>query len=78
MYSGGADGVVRMWDIVTGEMLYELGHHQALVRDCSWAPFEPRLTTVSWDGSVVEWGPGDSREASLLSPSDSDRFDAFV
>lgn len=33
-------------------------YHRALVRDCSWHPYESELTTVSWDGSIVNWGPG--------------------
>ena len=36
------------WDIVTGEMVQRLSHHKTLVRDCSWHPYEPHLTTVSW------------------------------
>lgn len=31
-------------------------HHRALVRDVSWHPHEPELTSVSWDGRVVSWG----------------------
>ncbi|KAG1664335.1 hypothetical protein FOA52_011649 [Chlamydomonas sp. UWO 241] len=57
VYSGGMDGSVRMWDIVTGEVVRTLDHHRTLVRDCSWHPYKPNLTSVSWDGSVVEWGP---------------------
>lgn len=33
-------------------------YHRAMVRDCSWHPYEPEMTSVSWDGSVVSWGPG--------------------
>ena len=36
------------WDIVTGEMVQRLSHHTTLGRDCSWHPYEPHLTTVSW------------------------------
>ncbi|GAX82117.1 hypothetical protein CEUSTIGMA_g9545.t1 [Chlamydomonas eustigma] len=68
IYSGGMDGCVRMWDIVTGETVQKLSHHQTLVRDCSWHPYQPRLTTVSWDGSVVEWGPEDPDSKSIPKP----------
>ena len=30
--------------------------HESLVRDCSWHPYEPELTTASWDGRIVSWG----------------------
>lgn len=34
----------------------KLQYHQSLVRDCSWHPYEPELTTVSWDGTIISWG----------------------
>jgi hypothetical protein len=34
-----------------------LQYHTSLVRDCSWHPYEPELTSVSWDGRVVSWAP---------------------
>jgi len=27
----------------------------ALVRDCAWHPVKPRLVSVAWNGSVVQW-----------------------
>lgn len=31
-------------------------YHRALVRDCSWHPYEAQLTSASWDGRIVSWG----------------------
>lgn len=36
----------------------ERRYHRGLVRDCSWHPFEPEITTASWDGSIVSWAAG--------------------
>uniref|UniRef100_A0A7S0WVH0 Uncharacterized protein n=1 Tax=Chlamydomonas leiostraca TaxID=1034604 RepID=A0A7S0WVH0_9CHLO len=58
IYSGSADGCVYVWDAVTGHVQGVLRHHNALVRDCSWHPHKPMITTVSWDGTVVTWHPG--------------------
>ena len=66
-----------MWDILTGEMVQELSHHQTLVRDCSWHPYHPHLTTVSWDGSVVEWGPQETQHRGDLPKPGEDRMEDF-
>jgi hypothetical protein len=29
-------------------MVDRLLYHEALVRDCSWHPYDPMLATVSW------------------------------
>ena len=42
---------------MTGEMVQRLCHHTTLVRDCSWHPYEPHLTTVSWwVTGCIRWG----------------------
>lgn len=66
IYTGSADGSVYVYDTVTGHVLHELKHHSDVVRDCSWHPHRQQLVSVSWDGSVVEWGP---REGPTFSPS---------
>jgi WD repeat-containing protein 23 len=58
IYSGSQDGTVYTWDVVTGQLVNTLQAHHAPVRDCSWHPYEPQLTTVSWDRTVVTWGVG--------------------
>jgi len=57
VYGGSADGVVRIFNIVSGEVIGELKYHREVVRDCSWHPTQPLLATTSFDGSVVAWEP---------------------
>ncbi|KAF6262050.1 WD40-repeat-containing domain protein [Scenedesmus sp. NREL 46B-D3] len=56
IYAGSAKGVINAWDVVSGKMVAHFEYHRALVRDCSWHPYEPEMTSVSWDGRVVSWG----------------------
>ncbi|ACO62397.1 predicted protein, partial [Micromonas commoda] len=53
VYSGSGDGAVCFWDLQTGELVAKT--RGALVRDCAWHPFKPRLVSVAWDGAVVQW-----------------------
>lgn len=57
IYSGSFDGVVRIWDIVSGEIVKSLTGHRACVRDCSWNPLFPEISSVSWDGTLRVWDP---------------------
>lgn len=57
IYTGSEEGGIYIYDVVSGHLVKRLGHHHTLVRDCSWHPYEARLASVSWDGSVVEWRP---------------------
>lgn len=63
-----------------------LRHHRAIVRDCSWHPHDPEITSVSWDGTVVGWDavapgaePEDGAEVALRreAAASYDRFDGF-
>lgn len=63
-----------------------LRHHRAIVRDCSWHPSDPELTSVSWDGTCVSWdavppgeAPADAAEAALRREAAAygDRFDGY-
>ena len=57
-------------------MVHELQYHRQLVRDCSWHPYRANLATVSWDGSVVEWGPQEECDhQGLPMASATDRID---
>ena len=37
----------------------------ALVRDCAWHPFKPRLVSVAWDGAVVQWDADVNEDAGV-------------
>lgn len=52
-----------------------LSTRRALVRDCSWHPYEPELTSVSWDGRVVRWTNDASAPRSKLAPKDDQMYD---
>ncbi|KAI8471807.1 MAG: hypothetical protein J3K34DRAFT_467842, partial [Monoraphidium minutum] len=86
VYSGSSCGGVFIWDLVTARQVAVLSHHRAIVRDCSWHPHDPELTSVSWDGTVVSWdasqpgaGPEDASEAALRREAGryGDRFDGY-
>ena len=47
---------------MTGKRVQELNHHRQVVRDCSWHPYDPCLTSASFDGTLVNW---DTRETDL-------------
>ena len=55
IYTGSACGAVYVYDMLTGHCVRQLRGHADCVRDCSWHPRLPKLASVSWDGTVVEW-----------------------
>jgi len=60
IYAGSHDGILYIYDVLTGEIVKQLKGHQSTIRDSSWHPFEPLLATTSWDGSVKLWTPEES------------------
>jgi WD40 repeat protein len=54
--SGSSDGNVYIYDVLTGELVDRLGGHRAVVRDVSWHPTQPLISSASWDGCVKLWG----------------------
>ena len=61
IYAGSFDGAVRIWDILTGDIIETLKGHEACVRDCSWNPAFPEIASVSWDGSIRVFSPSNSK-----------------
>ena len=57
LYAGSGDGKVRIWDVVTQQVVETLHYHKEVVRDCSWHPYLPMLASICFDGSVVVWEP---------------------
>ena len=55
IYTGCATGTIHIYDVVTGEKVKELVHHDDVVRDCSWHPYQPTLTSIAFDGTIVQW-----------------------
>ncbi len=77
VYSGSYDGSVFVYDLVTGQLVKRLQYHSNVVRDCSWHPNRPELTTVSWDGSVVTWGVDEGQRGGVASAPGDDAFDGY-
>ena len=55
VYSGSADGVVYVFDALSGELMQQLHRHRGVVRDVSWHPTQPLLASASWDGEMALW-----------------------
>jgi len=55
LYTGSQDGVVYIFDVLTGEAVDRLRFHRAAVRDVSWHPADMSLVSCSFDGTVAEW-----------------------
>jgi WD repeat-containing protein 23 len=55
IYTGSADGIVYIYDVLTGDIVHKLVGHSSLVRDVSWHPYSNDLLSTSWDSSVIHW-----------------------
>jgi WD repeat-containing protein 23 len=52
LYTGSADGIVFVYDVLTGKIVQKLIGHSAVIRDVSWHPRLPLLLSSSWDCTV--------------------------
>ncbi|XP_047317092.1 LEC14B homolog isoform X2 [Impatiens glandulifera] len=55
IYTGSSDSSVYIYDLVSGEQVGRLDHHEDTVRDCNWHPYYPMLISSSWDGTIARW-----------------------
>lgn len=53
IYTGSNDGAVYIYNLVTGELVVKLNHHETTVRDCCWHPHYPMIISSSWDGMII-------------------------
>jgi len=53
--AGFDDGVVRVWDEVSGKIVLSLAGHRFGVTDAQWSPDGARILTGSEDGTVRLW-----------------------
>lgn len=59
--AGQEDGLVKIWDISTGELVFVHGGHMLGVNDISWDFHDPWLMcSVSNDNSIQVWKPADN------------------
>ncbi|KAG5189817.1 WD40-repeat-containing domain protein [Tribonema minus] len=55
-FSGGADNVVKAWDLQgAGHPSMDIGKHDAPVRKMAWIPSMSLLATGSWDKTIRFW-----------------------
>ncbi|BBN04407.1 DDB1- and CUL4-associated factor 11 [Marchantia polymorpha subsp. ruderalis] len=55
IYTGSTDGLVYIFDLITGKVKSVLNYHEGPVRDVSWHPTQPMLVSSSWDGHIAKW-----------------------
>jgi WD repeat-containing protein 23 len=55
IYTGSRDGIIYIYDALTGEIVNKLIGHHATVRDVSWHPYEPTMISSSFDHSIGRW-----------------------
>jgi WD40 repeat protein len=64
--TGGDDHVVRLWDLVTGELVRELGGHVDWIRDADFSPDGHDLATAGNDRCVWIWDVESGRRRAAL------------
>ncbi len=55
LVSGSNDGVVRVWDAATGELLAELTGHEDYVNSVAFSPDGNYIVSGSDDSTVIIW-----------------------
>lgn len=55
LFSGSADGVVRRWDVLTGECIEAVPAHHSLIWSVVYNEFAQKLATVEENGVVMVW-----------------------
>lgn len=53
-----ADGMIKMWDTLSGQELFALAGHHLPVESIAVSPDEKRLVSVGWDGQARLWDIG--------------------
>jgi WD40 repeat protein len=64
--SGGADGVIKLWDAVTGKDQGTLEGHKGEVRSLAFSPDGKTLASASTDGTARLWGVVSGKEKMSL------------
>jgi WD40 repeat protein len=64
--SGGSDGIVRIWDVISGQELQTLPGHSGAVNSASFSPDEQAIASASSDGTVKIWDVISGQELQTL------------
>jgi WD40 repeat protein len=64
--TGGGDGVVRVWDAVSGELRSTLSGHKSPVWGVAFSPDGKRLASASWDRTARLWDVDAAKEPRVL------------
>ncbi|MEI7845132.1 MAG: protein kinase, partial [Chloroflexota bacterium] len=65
------DQKVKVWDSVTGRVVYTLSGHTSTIITVSFSPDGKRLTTSSWDGTARVWDLTPPQEALFIPFADN-------
>ena len=68
----GDDQKTKVWDSMTGQVLYELSGHTGPVVHATFSPDGTRLATASWDGTVRIWDITPQKEALFIPFANTD------
>jgi eukaryotic-like serine/threonine-protein kinase len=60
--SASHDGIVRLWNVRTGQVVRALAGHADVVYGLAYSPDGHALATASWDRTVKVWDPQSGRE----------------
>lgn len=71
--TGSADGACVLYDALTGKAVERLAFHDSVLRDSSWHPRRPLITTSSWDHTIALWSPS---AEDLSAPQDAEKSSA--
>jgi len=55
VYTGSGDGIIYVYDVLTGKIVTQLKGHNGVIRDLSCHPNEPWIVSTSWDGTLNSW-----------------------
>jgi WD40 repeat protein len=54
--TGSFDGTLRLWEIASGKLLFEIGAHTESIQRVAFTSDGTRLISASLDGTISQWG----------------------